>query len=92
MKKPRSTDFCADRIDVITNVAVMTNAVIKRVHCNFSLSLEKLSSVQFKTYDTSFHINICFSQIISLFINFVKPVCYSWHHCSEISFVVYLYY
>ena len=25
--------FCADRIDVLTNFAVMTNAVIKRVHC-----------------------------------------------------------
>ena len=26
--------FCADRIDVITNFAVITNVVIKRVHCN----------------------------------------------------------
>ena len=29
----RSADFCADRIDVITNFAVITNDVIKRVHC-----------------------------------------------------------
>ena len=27
--------FCADRIDVITNFAVITNVVIKRVHCIF---------------------------------------------------------
>ena len=32
-KNTRSADFCADRIDVITNFAVITNAVIKRVHC-----------------------------------------------------------
>ena len=25
--------LCADRIDVITNFAVIMNAVIKRVHC-----------------------------------------------------------
>ena len=29
----RSADFCADRTEVITNFAVITNAVIKRVHC-----------------------------------------------------------
>ena len=34
MKNTQSTDFCADRVDVITNFAVITNAVIKRVHCN----------------------------------------------------------
>ena len=33
MKNTRSADFCADRIDVITNLAVITNAVMKRVHC-----------------------------------------------------------
>ena len=33
IKKTRSADFCADRIDVITNFAVITNVVIKRVHC-----------------------------------------------------------
>ena len=31
-KYTRSADFCADRIDVITNFAVITNVVIKRVH------------------------------------------------------------
>ena len=31
--KPRSADFCADRIEVITKFAVVTNVVIKRVHC-----------------------------------------------------------
>ena len=39
-KKKRSADFCADRIDDITNFAVMTNVVIKRVHC-----ISKLTSV-----------------------------------------------
>ena len=34
-KNTRSADFCADRIDVMTNFAVITNAVIKRVHCTF---------------------------------------------------------
>ena len=36
-KKTRSADICADRIDVITNFAVITNAVIKRVHCNMKI-------------------------------------------------------
>ena len=35
MKNARSADFCADQIDVITNFAVITNVVIKRVHCTF---------------------------------------------------------
>ena len=29
--------FCADQIDVITKVAVITNSVIKRVHCTYTL-------------------------------------------------------
>ena len=33
MKNTRSADFCVDQIDVITNFAVITNVVIKRVHC-----------------------------------------------------------
>ena len=33
MKNSRSADFCADRIDVITKFAVITNAARKRVHC-----------------------------------------------------------
>ena len=32
MKKTRSADSCADRVDVITNFAVKMNAIIKRVH------------------------------------------------------------
>ena len=32
-KNTRSTIFCADQIDVITNFAVITNVIIKRVHC-----------------------------------------------------------
>ena len=38
-KNARSSDFCADRIDVMTNFAVITNAVIKRVHCKQTLFL-----------------------------------------------------
>ena len=33
MKNSRSAEFYADRIDAITNFAVITNVVIKRVHC-----------------------------------------------------------
>ena len=32
-KNTGSADFCANRIDVITNFPVITNAVIKKVHC-----------------------------------------------------------
>ena len=34
MKNTRSADFCADQIDVLTNVTIIMNVVIKRVHCN----------------------------------------------------------
>ena len=33
MKNTQSADFCADQIDIIMNFAVITNALIKRVHC-----------------------------------------------------------
>ena len=33
IKNTQSADLCADRIDIITNFAVVTNVVIKRVHC-----------------------------------------------------------
>ena len=33
MKKYRTADFCENQIDVITNFAVITNVVLKRVHC-----------------------------------------------------------
>ena len=32
----RSIAFCADQIGVITNFAVITNVVIKRVHCMYT--------------------------------------------------------
>ena len=32
-KNTRSAELCADQIDVMTNFAVITNVVIKRVHC-----------------------------------------------------------
>ena len=32
-KNTRSADFRADQIDVITNFAVITNVVKKRIHC-----------------------------------------------------------
>ena len=37
IKNTRSTDFCADGIDVITNFAIIMNAVIKRVYCIISI-------------------------------------------------------
>ena len=33
MKNTRSADFCEGQINVITNNAVITNVVKKRVHC-----------------------------------------------------------
>ena len=38
MKKYTIADFCADQIDVITNFAVITNAIINSVHCKFFFS------------------------------------------------------
>ena len=40
MKKLRSPDFCADQIDVITNFAVITKVVIKRVHFRWTNCVE----------------------------------------------------
>ena len=37
IKKKRSLIFCADRIDVIANFAVVTNAVIKKVHYKMTI-------------------------------------------------------
>ena len=41
-KKTRSADFCADQIDAITNFAVITNVVIKRVHCSLKFTYASL--------------------------------------------------
>ena len=38
----RSADFCADRIDVITNFVVLTKVVIKRAHYTM---VEKLNDL-----------------------------------------------
>ena len=38
MKNTRSSDFCANQIDVITNFAVIKNVAVKRVHCICKLS------------------------------------------------------
>ena len=35
--KKRSLIFCADRIDVIANFAIVTNVVIKKVHCKMTI-------------------------------------------------------
>ena len=43
MKNTRSADFCADRIDVIANFAVITNVVIKRIHLK---KLHKMLNIQ----------------------------------------------
>ena len=41
MKNTQSADLCADRIDIITNFAVITNAVIKRVQCAIIIAASK---------------------------------------------------
>ena len=33
-KNTLSADFCEDQIDVTTDFAVITNVIIKRVHCS----------------------------------------------------------
>ena len=47
IKNTRSADFCVDRIGVITNFAVISNVVIKRVHCNNKLFTSINSSKKF---------------------------------------------
>ena len=42
--------FCADRIDVITNFAVITNVVIKRVHCIFQTEHRKIEFMKQEKY------------------------------------------
>ena len=37
LKNTLSIDFGANRIDIITKFAVITNAVIKRVHCTLKI-------------------------------------------------------
>ena len=46
-KHTRSADLCADRIDVITNFAVITNAVIKRVHCILKVTTHSTTDYRF---------------------------------------------
>ena len=41
MKTARPADFCADRIDVITNFAVLLNVIIKRVHCSLYSEIKR---------------------------------------------------
>ena len=43
-KNTRSADFFADQIDVITDFAVITNVVIKGVHCRKKNSMSALSN------------------------------------------------
>ena len=35
IKNTQNADFCADRIDIITNFAAITNVVIISFHCNY---------------------------------------------------------
>ena len=55
MKNTRSADFCANRIDVITNFAVITNVVIKRVH-----HINKKMVLIFDRVYTKFSNSVCF--------------------------------
>ena len=45
MKNTRTADFCADRMDVITNFAVITITVVKRVHCSYIAGLSQFLRV-----------------------------------------------
>ena len=50
MKNTQSADFCADKIDVMTNFVVKMNVVIKRVHYSI-LNLSKyLFSIKTKFF------------------------------------------
>ena len=50
MKNTRSADFCSDQTGIITIFSVITNVVIKRVHCislqlsMFPILISKVSS------------------------------------------------
>ena len=50
MKNTGSADFCADQIDVITNFAAITNAVIKRVYC-MKIGSNQIKCSSFKEMD-----------------------------------------
>ena len=45
MKKEKSTDFCADRIGIITNFAVRTNAVIKGLTVLYICMCDKVDRI-----------------------------------------------
>ena len=42
IKNTRFADFCVDRIEVITNFAIITNAVIKWVHCKLNNTIVEI--------------------------------------------------
>ena len=44
IKNTRAADFCADKIDGITNFVVIANVVIKRAHCTSSYKSNVLHS------------------------------------------------
>ena len=45
IKNTRFAVFCADRIDVITNFAVITNVIIKRVHCICKICMNTFDNI-----------------------------------------------
>ena len=60
MKKYKIRFFCADQIDITTNFAVITNVVIKRVHC----TVEKYIKAQVS--HPSIHLKIGTPKMITL--------------------------
>ena len=45
MKNTPSADFWEDRIDVITNFTVITNVVLKKIHCKLIQSMVLTSHI-----------------------------------------------
>ena len=62
MKNTRSAVCCADPIDVITNFAVITNVLIKRVHC-ITFLVAVLSVVKFAGFA------LCYENVKALLCN-----------------------
>ena len=57
--------FCADQIDVITNSAVITNVIIKSVHCNCQIKvLHSTDEVKLTRKHDSLPIHLTYTKAI----------------------------
>ena len=77
MKNTRFANFCADRIDVITNFAVITNAVIKMAHC--IICRGPITALQVDRYTLrGSHFHFHFVSILNRDQHFKVRICSSW--------------